>query len=181
MYYQPMKYFWLVFVLIICSVSFVSAETIKAGISYTVNEARQLAFDDVDKKIDISKYKDHFFDKNYAENIKAIQKNKFKQKGRRLVKFLNRGVFSYAVTYTKDENTSFYYNENGELEYIDIEIILEYPRKTATYNTKGELDNITINVSHDNQFVFDINKKLLAHWIGKYGYDEKGEFIGTRE
>ena len=44
------------------------AYTIQGGISYTVDEARIIAFDGVENKIDISKYKKYFLDINLKKN-----------------------------------------------------------------------------------------------------------------
>ena len=58
-----------------------------------------------------------------------------------------------------------------------------YGRSKKLYDKyiDGTLDSTTISISKDEQFVFDKNKKLLAHWIGKNCYDENGHLIMTRD
>ncbi len=45
----------------------------------------------------------------------------------------------------------------------------------------GILDSTSLFVSNNESYVFDLNKKLIAHWKGKNCYNEKGELIMTRE
>ena len=65
--------------------------------------------------------------------------------------------------------------------FIDLIENRDYPKKAVTYNRMGELDSTCLFVSGKEQYIFDTNKKLGAHWIGKNCYNEKGELILTRE
>ena len=78
----------------------------KGNITYTVEAAREKAFENVAPQIDISKYKEYFIDKNYAENMKAIAKNKFNIKNRKLTLFSDN---KYAILYKNLSNIVFYY------------------------------------------------------------------------
>ena len=87
---------------------------------------------------------------------------------------------TYVSTYKRDLNTNYYYNNKGNLIAIEYYIKKACPSLAVTYDAKGDLDSTCLSVSKNNQFVFDKNKKLTAHWIGNNGYNEKGELFGTR-
>ena len=155
----------------------INAYTIKGGISYTVSKARQIAFENVNYKIDIYKYKEFFIDKNFAINQKVMLKDKKKYKNRYLTKF-SKG--EYAIRYKNQPSHAYYYDSSGKLCYIDIDLNSSYPKQRVTYNINGILDSVTLDTSSNEQFIFDTNKQLIAHWIGNNCYDDKGVLIDTR-
>ena len=153
-----------------------NAKTLKAGIIYSVNEARIEAFTDIPTKIDIQKYSSHFVDPNYAKNMKAINKNKLNFKDRYINFFSSN---RYCVTY-KNKKIGYYYDSNGQLSAIEIDINNGYPIKSVEYNLKGEIESVRLTLSPNEGYVFDLNRNLIAHWIGDNGYDENGQLIMTR-
>ena len=168
--------------IIFCFIFFISSGfTIKAGISYTVNEARQIAFENVQQKIDINKYKEYFMDINFNKNQELLSKGKTKYKNRILTKFSDGADCAYGVRYLDNIYESFYYDKDGNLLYLDFTEKTGYPNKTIAYDCNGVLDTITFNIKKKEQFIFNINKKLIAHWIGDNCYNEKGELIMTRK
>ncbi len=172
-----MKNYLLIYILFI-SLIFNAGYTLNGGVSYTVNSARQISFANVAIHINIKEYKNYLSDKNHIKNKKILNKNKTKYKNRYLTSFSDG---SYAVTYKNNIKISYYYNPNGKLELIDFNIGKDYPSKRIGYDIKGELNSITLDVSKEEQFVFNKNKKLIAHWIGNNCYNEQGELIMTRE
>ena len=115
-----MKKFFIIINLIVAFV-LCTGLTINGGISYNVNSARKISFDNIQNKIDTKEYSLYFYDKNYKSNIKAKYKNKNK--------FINRYVtfFSdgcYGIIYKRDKNTGYYYSAKGILEYIEIKSLL---------------------------------------------------------
>ena len=152
--------------------------TLSGGVSYTVNEARQIAFDGVAQKIDMSKYKEYFVDKNFEKNQELLKKGKKRYKDRYLTKFSDG---AYSISYRNNTATCFYYDKSGKLVFIDLIENRDYPKKAVTYNRLGELDSTCLFVSGKEQYIFDTNKKLGAHWIGKNCYNEKGQLVLTRE
>ena len=151
--------------------------TLSGGVSYTVNEARQIAFDGVPKKIDMSKYKEHFVDKNYEKNQELLDRGKTRYRDREIIKFSDG---YYGVCYKNNKNISFYYDKTGCLNSFSVVIIDDYPQKGAIYDKNGYLRTTFLNVSHTEQFVFNLDKKLISHWIGKNCYNERGELVKTR-
>ena len=175
---MKLKFFLVIgFIFFLSSSAF--SETLKGGIYYNVNTARSLAFENIETKININKYKKHFIDTNKKENLIALKQGKTKYKNRYLTRFSDG---SYSIRYSSQNLTSYYYNIHGHLDYIEFdEKHNTYPSKRLSYNIDGDLDSIILNVTPNEQFVFDVNKKLVAHWIGKNGYDENGELFGTRD
>ena len=151
--------------------------TLSGGVSYTVNEARQIAFDGVAQKIDMSKYKEYFVDKNYEKNQELLDRGKTRYRDREIIKFSDG---YYGVCYKNNKNISFYYDKTGCLNSFSVVIIDDYPQKGAIYDKNGDLRTTFLNVSHTEQFVFNLDKKLISHWIGKNCYNEKGELVKTR-
>lgn len=152
--------------------------TIQGGVSYSVNEARTIAFNNLEHKIDTSVYESYFVDKNYDKNKANIAKNKFHTRKYNLTVFSDK---SYSVSYKAKSNICFYYDLNGKLESIGYTFGKKYPRKGIKYYKNGYLEEIYIIASPQEQFIFDKNKKLIAHWKGNNCYNEKGELVMTRE
>ena len=151
--------------------------TLSGGVSYTVNEARQIAFDGVPKKIDMSKYKEYFVDKNYEKNQEYMKNGKFRLRNRQLTLFSDQ---SYGIRYKKNKTTGFYYDKYGKLENIEVRSSLKYPTKTYLYSTKGTLENVVFVVSIDEAFIYKMDGKLDSHWIGDDCFDENGNFVLKR-
>ena len=154
------------------------AFTLKAGVSYSVNTARIESFTNIKYKIDMSLYKEFLRDNDFLENKKLLLKNKLKNKYKKLVKFSDG---SYSVTYKDNKNVSFFYNAKGCLICIQFNIYTINCKKRYSYDSKGNFDGVILCTKNNEQFIFDKNKKLIAHWIGKNCYNEKGELIMTRE
>ena len=152
--------------------------TINAGISYNVNSARKISFNNIQNNIDVNKYKNYFYDIDYKRNINAKLKNKNNLKNRYLT-FFSDG--SYGVIYKKDKNTGYYYTTNGTLEFIEISYSKTFPKKFVKYNLYGTIESISLWVSSKEQFIFNKDKSLQAHWINKNKYNSKGELIDTRK
>ena len=173
-----MRKFFLLFILICFTTSYVFAFTIKGGISFSVNQARNIAFLKTPQKIDIYAYKNYFVDPNIEENLKALQKGKKKYKDRIISIFDDN---SYGIIYKENKKIGYYYDNQGKLVFIEIKLNTKYPYTAAMYNIKGELENTRVTVTPSETFIFDTNKKLQSHWIGDNCYNEKGELIMTRE
>ena len=173
---MKLKFFLVIgFIFFLSSSAF--SETLKGGIYYNVNTARSLAFENIETKININKYKKHFIDTNKKENLIALKQGKTKYKNRYLTRFSDG---TYAVQYN-NRIVSFYYNKHGNLLYVEFDKYNKHTYKSISYDINGNLDSVSLYVNQHEQFVFDVNKKLVAHWIGKNGYDENGELFGTRD
>lgn len=170
----------LFFILILFCLSFFSnafALTINGGISYTVDTARIESFSNIQESISFKEYEKFSKDENYSKNIELLKRNKKNYKDRYLTSF---STGNYAIRYKTNLDVSYYYDKYGNLICLEFDIGKGFPSKRVGYDSNGHLDTVTLDVSSHEQFVFDANKKLVAHWIGKNCYNEKGELISTR-
>lgn len=152
--------------------------SLQGGISYTVDSARIEAFTNIQSRININDYKSYFIDPNYVVNKNVINKHKVKIRDRYITFFSDK---TYAIYYKKNKSVQFYYDKNGKLDFISFSINKKYPIKVLKYDRNGILDSTSLFISNNESFVFDLNKKLIAHWKGNNCYNEKGELVMTRE
>ena len=64
---------------------------------------------------------------------------------------------------------------------IEIRDGLKYPFKAYKYAPTRELINMSLRVSKGETFIYTPQGELIAHWVGMYGYDAKGNVILTRK
>ena len=152
--------------------------TLKGEVTYTVESARAKAFDGVERNINMEPYRQYFKDSNHKENIASLKHKKTKFKDRYITHYSDGG---YSVVYKNNLDLSLYYNNQGDLQLVEFTLEEDYPEKDVAYNITGNLERTSLTVSNKEDFLFDKNKKLIAHWIGKYCYNEKGEIISTRK
>ena len=112
------KLIFILFFIVLCFLP-TYAKTLKAGISYTVEDARIESFTGISTKIDMNAYSKYLVDENYAENNKAQKRGKTKFRNRTLTVF-SSGV--YAIKYRSIDKKYFYYDNLGKLKKIDISI-----------------------------------------------------------
>ena len=156
----------------------VYSSTITGGIEYTVDMAREESFNNISTTIDIQQFKKYLIDPNYEKHKLLIAQNKLRYKNIRILVFSD-GV--YVIDNLLNQKETFYYYPNGSLVQVEILLKKGYPEKSVIYDNKGVLTSVSYCISSKEQFVFDLNKKLLTHWKGNNCYNEKGELIMTRE
>lgn len=163
-----------------------NATTLKAGIEYTVDSARVVAFQDTDITIPTSEFSGVLSDIFYYSNIEAIKAGR-NTAGigftRKLVPFYdkNNKLSFYGVQTEDQPNKKLYYSPTGKLLKYEINTFKGvYPYKTIAYDTKGHLLNINLVVSDNEAFIFNKDKKLIAHWLDNKCYNEKGEVDLTK-
>lgn len=141
-------------------------EPIKASVKYTQATARIEAFKDVQEKLEKDFYSKYKKDPNRTENIELIKKDYFIAQNRTLCPFyLKNTLASYAVMYNYMPNYAFYYNILGNLIKVDVTKGESYPKKTYGYSKFGNLISVALEASENEQFVYDENGKLIAHWL----------------
>ena len=152
--------------LLFCNVN-AQEVSLQAGVKYNEASARIEVFSDVETKIKKEFYKDFLTDKNKKENLDYIEKNIFEIGNKRLLCpfYVKNTLVSYAVVYFDMPEYSFYYNILGKLIKFDISKNNEYPKKVFGYSRFGNLISATLEVDEDEQFVYDENGKLIAHWL----------------
>lgn len=156
---------------------------LRGGVVYTVESARKLAFSGLDLKLDKSLIKPYYYDENRDENLLAIKEGRA-LKDRYIMEFSSGIVKGYAVTYNDKPEYAYYYTKGGYLAGVDYNPQPdrgEYPYKIGKYNAFGSIISVGLYVSDDEQFSYSKNGKLLAHWIGDNGFNEKGKLIAKRK
>ena len=161
---MPIKLILIIFYLVLSTVPIYST-TLEGGVSYTVSQARKIVFQNTPTQIPVELFQNY---KKYSK-IRTL----FKE-----ITFFSDGDFSVN---DKKNKRCFYYSPNGDLKIIQITIKKTYPQILGRYDSNGNLDSVALDLGNNEQFLFDSQKKLYAHWIGKNGYDENGELFGTRD
>ena len=170
------KFSYLLILVLLCNPVF--AYPLKAGVVYTVEAVRCLAFEGIKKSIDISKYAPYLKDYDFEDNKKAVAKKKFNFRNKKIQIFSDG---SYSVLLKKAPNPYFIYNSKGKLEVIIFCVDTNnYPKKSISYDINGNFRSVAYQINKQEQYVFDTNKKLIAHWIGHNCYNENGILIMTR-
>ena len=156
----------------------VQAVTLEGSVTYTVEQAREAAFKDIEWEIPKQLLRKHRKDPNYTMNMYA---KKYSQKvlRDRAITFFSSG--SYAYYYFDNPEYGFFYGEKGNLTMIGKGYSEEYPYKTYKYNLKGKLFSVTFHVSGDECYIFLPNGKLMGHWIGEVCYDTDGNIRLNRK
>ena len=181
-----MKKIFLTFLILLLFSCSAYSMTLKGGVEYTVDSARIVAFENTDLTIPKSEFSGLMSDIYYYSNIEAIKAGKLSAGigfSRKLVPFYdkNNKLSFYGVVTEDQPNKKLYYSPTGKLLKYEINTFNGvYPYKTIAYNTKGQLLNINLVVSDHEAFVFNKEKKLIAHWLNNKCYNEKGEVDLTK-
>ncbi len=173
-----MKKILFIFVIFCLNCSF-AQEAVRAGIKYNEASAKIEAFKNVQRKIEKTFYKDYLKDKDYKENLDLIEKKIYIVKNKRTICpfYFKKTLLAYAIVYVDMPNRVFYYNILGNLVKFDITENNDFPRKTFGYSRYGNLINVAFEADKDEQFIYDKNGKLIAHWSGNIMIDEKTKFF----
>lgn len=160
----------------------VNALVLQGSVEYSVESAREIAFNNTDMVVDngeYSKYASNLF--NYSD-IAALKAGIFKTgiggfSERQLVPFYaGKVLIAYGVKYTDTPNKKFYYDRSGKLIKFDIiQNPNTYPHKELSYDKQGKLISANLVISKNESYVYDNNKKLIGHWVNNVNYNAKGE------
>ena len=158
----------IIYTLIIFLAQFaIASDTIlQANIKYNETSAKVEAFSDIVRKIKKDFYKEHLKDPNYKENRVFLEENKFIIENKRTLCpfYFKKILISYAVIYSENPLNIYYYNSLGSLIRFDIITDENYPRKTLGYSRYGNIISVVFEADEKEQFVYDENGKLIAHW-----------------
>jgi len=158
--------------------SFCFAQPLQGEIKYNEATAKTEAFYGVDKKIDKNLFKDYLKDANWRENMESIENKIVQIENRTLCPFyIKNTLITYAVSYEDVPLRVFYYNILGNLVKVDIIEKETFPRKTLGYSRRGRLLNAAFEVDGSEQFIYDSDGKLIAHWLGRELLDKKTGFF----
>ena len=165
----------------------VGATVLEGQVSYTVESARKIAFEGIERSIDPARLESHMQDPDYKEN-KQVMKGKMQLNNRSVQVFKGFVVPAYAVTYYDNPRYTYYYIKClNQLAFVDIDEVdvtkepVQFPFKTYRYDFKGRLLAVGLTTSVDERFLYKSNGKLISHWVGNIGYNAKGKKIGSVE
>ncbi len=172
------KGFFLVLILIFfAQVSF--ADMVLYGeAEYNVETALAEVQKNQQNKINPLILRPHLLDVNRYENLTALLSGKVALKDRELALF---SVGTYGVVYKNNPYHAYYYSNSGVLEYVDVRSGKNYPYKSYQYDVVGNLVNMGLRLSKREAYIYSPDGRLLAHWVGANGYDEKGQIVMTRQ
>ena len=173
-----MKQFLLVLILIFFIQPCFADLLLQGEAEYNVQSALTEVQKNFQPKVNPIKFKPFLLDYNRDENLNALYKGFAEIKYRELALF---SIGTYGVVYKNDPLHAYYYSNSGILEFIDIRTGNEYPYKSYQYDISGNLVNMGLRISKKETYIYTPNGKLIAHWVGQNGYDEKGELIMTRK
>lgn len=170
----------LITILLIMSMLPAAAKTLTGGVVYTVESAREAAFEGIEYEISMEPFKKYMKDPGFIAAAKTEGGKPRVSKRGRWVTYFSDG--SYCVTYS-DKMYVYYYDNSGILGYIEINLRKNniYPFITKKYDLNGRLVGVFFVVSKDESFVYTHDKKLVGHWINDTLYDEKGVIEGKRK
>lgn len=159
----------------------VTVKTVKPK-GYTVAAAKAEAFKNVKTILPAIYYKSEMTDKYYTVNMSYLAKNICSNSdGTRLLfpSYLGSTLISYGVRYSEKSDRIFYYNSTGNLIRIEIDNNNPetYPKRSLTYNKKGNLHQVVLYLSNTEQYNFDGQGNLVVHWIGVRGFNSHGKPI----
>lgn len=174
---KSLKMVMLLLMALLLSLVPVDGATIKGGVVYTVESAREEAFRGMEYEISMEPYKGYMRDPGYR-SMGEGKRPKVSKRGRSVTLFSDG---SYSVRYYRDWVHIYYYSSNGVLEYIEFRKIEHYPAVTRTYGVNGRLSDVSYFVSGNEIYVYEGNKNFTYHWIGKNCYDANGKLVSKRK
>lgn len=142
--------------------------------------AREETFSNVVFVLPANQFIEYWTDPNYIANYNALQNGRNKVDNRYLAWFSDG---TYGVRYVQDPYHNYYYDEDGELFKVDVlnKPYDEYPHRSVAYNRYGSFKNATYVVSKNEQYLYDVNKRLMGHWVDNACYDSKGNVLMLRK
>lgn len=151
---------------------------LQGGAEYNVKSARQEVQASVQYKLNPRQFAQNFVDLNRDENFTALLNGQVELKDRTLALF---SIGTYGVVYKDDPLHAYYYSNNGVLEFVDVRTSKNYPYKSYQYDMDGNLVNMGLRLSKGEAYIYNAQGKLVAHWIGANGYNERGKVVMTRK
>ncbi len=175
------KIFILLILILLVFAPYVGALTLNGNVSYTVESARGITFENARTNVPSSMFLPYLQDENFAANKDYIKFGA--QPLDRNIEVFKKGPLkiAYAVRYKSNKDCVYYYFKlDGSLLFTDIKQKNkkgnnEFPIKVYRYSPKGELIAGGIVVSENEMFLFDKNKKLITHRLNNIGYNDKGK------
>lgn len=158
----------------------VSALTLQGQAEFNAELAKEEVFRGITYILDQNTFFSHWHDSNHTSNYNALQQGQNRVGERHLALFSDG---TYGLRYANDPFHNYYYDSDGVLFKVDVldKPFNEYPHRSVAYNKYGVFKNATYVTSKDEQYLYDVNKKLMGHWKNNACYDEKGNVLLLRK
>lgn len=171
----------LITILLIMSMLPAAAKTLTGGVVYTVESAREAAFEGIEYEISMEPFKKYMKDPGFIAAAKTEGGKPRVSKRGRMLQWFSDG--EYAVIYNTNINYVYYYDINGKLGSVEIrnKYRNSYPFLSRKYDTNGKLVLVGLFVSKQESFAFTPDKSLTSYWIKDTCYDSAGKVIGKRK
>ena len=153
---------------------------LQGNAQFNAELAREETFNNINYALGPNAFRDYWSDPNHVANYGALHNGKNKIENRYLSLFSDG---SYGVRYINDPYHNYYYDSEGSLFKVDVlnKPFDVYPHRSVAYNRYGTFKNATFVVSKNEQYLYDVNKKLMGHWVDNACYDDKGNVLMLRK
>ena len=173
------KQFFILAIMLLISLP-TSALILQGNAEFNAEIAREETFNNIVYTLDPEEFKEHWSDPNHVINYNTLKNGQNRIANRELSLFSDG---TYGVRYLSDPYHNYYYDPEGVLFKIDVlnKPFNVYPHRSIAYNRYGSFKNATFVISKTEQYLYDVNKKLLGHWVGNACYDSKGNVLMLRK
>ena len=157
-----------------------SALMLQGNAQFNAELARDEVFNGITLVLPPSSFQSHWVDANHSSNYTALQNGETKVADRHLALFSDG---TYGLRYSSDPYHNYYYDSEGSLFKVDVlnKPFTEYPHHSVAYNKYGVFKNATFVVSKNEQYLYNVIKELIGHWVDNACYDEKGNVLLLRK
>ena len=155
----------------------VQAVTLEGSVTYTVEQAREEAFKDIEWEIPKQLLRKHRKDPNYRVNVVAKKYSQNVLTDRYITFFSDGG---YCIMYFDDMYHAFHYDESGKLESIQVFTTTQLPYKSYRYGVDGKLQRIFWHISKYKSYAFNPDGTLYGYWEDDTAYNLKGNVFLKR-
>ena len=176
-----MEKIFLILILLIFITSTGNCQTLLTGsVDYNVDSARTEAFQGIKYSLSRNSLQKYQVDPDYVSNYTAVLRGNTRLDGRTIATFSDG---TYGVRFDDDLFHNYYYNANGSLFKVD-ELDKPdnvYPHRSVSYDRTGALMQSALVISKNESYIYNLQKKLIAHWVGENCFDENGRIQMTRK
>ncbi|MCI1273681.1 MAG: hypothetical protein LKG27_04510 [Clostridiaceae bacterium] len=112
----------------------------------------------------------------------VLQGGVIHENGRTITPFYFHGTQTgYGIQYDDDLYHNFYYDLNGKLTQYDVldKPRTQFPHNTTSYDANKNIISKSKSISKTEQFVYNADGSLKAHWIGNDCFDAQGNQLSS--
>lgn len=195
-----MKRFFILVLIILFHISFVSAEPLKGEVTFdwisktqmerdeNILKVKNLLFNsDMVKKYSKrymkNNYRNYLRDNDYIHHYNYVAEGNNEDSDRVFCGFYwKQYLIAYGIQYKSNPQRNFYYDAMGHLKWIDIysEEYPHFPYRTYQYEMNGKLKAVYYFITKYDQYIFDAKGKFQGRWYKDKMYDSKANVIMTR-